>query len=76
MTEMDYVIEGRLDILAGEGETISAGPGEVIHIPKGSGSSSPSGIGRDFYFVYPADWQSKKGRCRACSAAPPFYWSR
>ena len=33
--EMDYVIEGRLDILVG-GETVSAGPGEVLHIPRGS----------------------------------------
>ncbi len=33
--EMDYVVEGRLDVLVG-GERISAGPGEVLHIPRGS----------------------------------------
>ena len=31
--EMDYVIEGRLDILV-DGQTVSAGPGEVLYIPK------------------------------------------
>ena len=55
--EMDYVIEGRLDILAG-GETVSAGPGEVIHIPRGSDIQfSAKGKVRFLYFVYPADWQ-------------------
>ena len=55
--EMDYVIEGRLDILAG-GETISAGPGEVIHIPKGSEIQfSVRDRARFLYFVYPAAWQ-------------------
>ena len=55
--EMDYVIEGRLDILAG-GETISAGPGEVLHIPRGSRIQfSVQGRARFLYFVYPADWQ-------------------
>lgn len=33
--EMDYVISGRLDVLIG-GERVSAGPGEVIYIPKDS----------------------------------------
>ena len=55
--EMDYVIDGRLDILVG-GETVSAGPGEVIHIPKGSQIQfSARGKVRFLYFVYPADWQ-------------------
>ena len=55
--EMDYIIEGRLDILVG-GETISAGPGEVIHIPRGSEIQfSAKGKVRFLYFVYPADWQ-------------------
>ena len=31
--EMDYVIEGRLDILV-DGQTVSAGPGEVLYSPK------------------------------------------
>ena len=55
--EMDYIIDGRLDILVG-GETVSAGPGEVIHIPKGSQIQfSAKGKVRFLYFVYPADWQ-------------------
>ncbi len=55
--EMDYVIEGRLDVLVG-GERISAGPGEVIHIPRGSEIQfSVKGKARFLYFVYPADWQ-------------------
>lgn len=33
--EMDYVLSGRLDIRIG-GETVSAGPGELIYIPKDS----------------------------------------
>ena len=55
--EMDYVIDGRLDILVG-GETVSAGPGEVLHIPRGSEIQfSAKGKVRFLYFVYPADWQ-------------------
>ena len=54
---IDYVIEGRLDILVG-GETVSAGPGEVLHIPRGSEIQfSVRGRARFLYFVYPADWQ-------------------
>ena len=57
--EMDYVIDGRLDILIG-GEKVSAGPGEMIYIPKGSAIRfSVTGHARFLYFVYPADWQSK-----------------
>ena len=57
--EMDYVISGRLDILIG-GETVSAGPGEVIYIPKGSSIQfSVRGHARFLYFVYPADWQNQ-----------------
>ena len=55
--EMDYVIEGRLDILIG-GQRISAGPGEVVYIPKGSSIEfSVADRARFLYFVYPADWQ-------------------
>ena len=57
--EMDYVISGRLDIRIG-GETISAGPGEIIYIPKGSSIQfSVTGHARFLYFVYPADWQNQ-----------------
>ena len=58
--EMDYVIEGRLDIQTDRG-TVSAGPGEMIYIPKGSSIRfSVTGHARFLYFVYPADWQSQK----------------
>ena len=58
--EMDYVVEGRLDILI-NGQTISAGPGELIYIPKGSEIRfSVTGHARFLYFVYPADWQSQQ----------------
>ncbi len=57
--EMDYVIEGELSILIG-GKKITAGPGEVIYIPKGSSIEfSVSGRARFLYFVYPADWQNQ-----------------
>ena len=58
--EMDYVIEGQLSILIG-GERVTAGPGEVIYIPKGSSIQfSVQGKARFLYFVYPADWQNQK----------------
>lgn len=55
--EMDYVIDGELSILTGGGR-VTAGPGEVIYIPKGSSIEfSVTGKARFLYFVYPADWQ-------------------
>ena len=58
--EMDYVISGRLDILA-DGQTVSAGPGELIYIPRDSSIQfSVQGRARFLYFVYPADWQNQK----------------
>lgn len=58
--EMDYVVEGRLDILC-NGQKVSAGPGELIHIPKGSEIRfSVTGHARFLYFVYPADWQNQQ----------------
>ena len=58
--EMDYVVEGRLDILC-SGQRVSAGPGELIHIPKGSRIQfSVTGHARFLYFVYPADWQNQQ----------------
>ena len=59
--EMDYVVSGRLSILI-DGETISAGPGELIYIPKDSSIQfSVEGHARFLYFVYPADWQNTAG---------------
>lgn len=58
--EMDYVVEGRLDILC-NGQKVSAGPGELIHIPKGSEIHfSVTGHARFLYFVYPANWQNQQ----------------
>lgn len=58
--EMDYVIEGKLSILVG-GEKVTAGPGEVIYIPKGTSIQfSVQGRARFLYFVYPADWQNQQ----------------
>ncbi|WP_086313481.1 ethanolamine utilization protein EutQ [Enterococcus sp. 7F3_DIV0205] len=55
--EVDYIIEGRLDVLI-DGRTITAGPGEIILIPKGSQIKfSVSGTARFVYVTYPADWQ-------------------
>lgn len=57
--EIDYVISGRLDILI-DGRKISAGPGEIILIPKGSQIQfSVTGDARFVYVTYPADWQSQ-----------------
>ncbi|MDT2757738.1 cupin domain-containing protein [Enterococcus asini] len=57
--EIDYVIEGRLDIVI-DGRTVSAGPGEIILIPKGSQIKfSVTGDARFVYVTYPADWQSQ-----------------
>ena len=54
--EMDYIIEGQLSILI-NGHTVTAGPGEVIHIPHGSSIQfSVQGKARFLYFVYPANW--------------------
>lgn len=57
--EVDYVIEGQLDILVKD-EVISAGPGQVIFIPKGSDIEfSVKGKARFIYVTYPADWQNQ-----------------
>ena len=56
--EMDYVIEGRLDILV-DGQTVSAGPGEVLYIPKDTSIQfSVRDKARFLHFVYPANWQN------------------
>lgn len=57
--EIDYVIEGHLDILI-DGRTISADPGELILIPKGSKIKfSVPDYARFIYVTYPADWESQ-----------------
>lgn len=57
--EIDYVIEGTLNILYGD-HTVTAGPGELILIPKGSSIQfSVPDKARFLYVTYPADWQAQ-----------------
>jgi ethanolamine utilization protein EutQ len=57
--EIDYVIEGQLDILI-DGRKVSAQAGELILIPKGSRIQfSVTGDARFVYVTYPADWQNQ-----------------
>ena len=57
--EIDYVIEGTLDILI-EGRKITASEGELILIPKGSSIKfSVPNYARFIYVTYPADWASQ-----------------
>ena len=57
--EIDYVIEGQLSILI-NGKSVTAGPGEIILIPKGSSIQfSVKDRARFLYFVYPANWQEQ-----------------
>ena len=55
--EYDMVIDGTLEIEI-DGRVLSAGPGEIIYIPKNSHIhfQTPT-TARYAYFVYPADWQ-------------------
>ena len=57
--EIDYVIDGTLSILI-DGKSVTAGPGEIILIPKGSSIQfSVKDKARFLYFVYPANWQAQ-----------------
>ena len=57
--EVDYVIEGRLEIII-NGNKVAADKGELIFIPKGSSITfSAPDFARFFYTVYPADWANQ-----------------
>jgi len=57
--EIDYVIEGQLDIII-DGRKMSASQGEVIFIPKRSKIQfSVSGFARFLYVTFPADWANQ-----------------
>jgi len=57
--EIDYVIEGHLDIVV-DGRLVSADAGELILIPKGSKIKfSVPNYARFIYVTYPADWASQ-----------------
>lgn len=57
--EIDYVISGRLTVISPAGP-VTAGPGQVILIPKNSDIqfSAPESA-RFLYVTYPADWQNQ-----------------
>nr|UWI50807.1 cupin domain-containing protein [Clostridioides difficile] len=58
--EVDYIIEGTLDILI-DGRKVTASEGELILIPKGSSIKfSVPNYARFIYVTYPADWESQK----------------
>ena len=58
--EIDYVIEGSLTIYDGD-RAVTAGPGELLMIPKGSSILfSVAEKARFLYVTYPADWQNQK----------------
>lgn len=58
--EIDYVIDGTLTIIK-DGTCVTAGPGEIILIPKGSKIQfSVPEKARFLYVTYPADWNSGK----------------
>lgn len=60
--EIDYIIEGTLSINI-DGRTVTAGPGEIILIPKGSKIQfSVPDKARFLYFTYPADWQAQAAK--------------
>ena len=57
--EIDYVIEGSLTVEFGT-RAVTAGPGQVILIPKGSSIRfSVPEFARFLYVTYPAAWQSQ-----------------
>lgn len=71
--EMDYVLSGRLDIRIG-GETVSAGPGELIYIPKNSSIQfSVTGHARFLYFVYPADCRARAADSGRAAIGRPLF---
>jgi ethanolamine utilization protein EutQ len=57
--EVDYIIEGKLEILI-DGRKITGNAGDAILIPKGSSIqfSAPE-FARFMYVVYPADWANQ-----------------
>jgi ethanolamine utilization protein EutQ len=58
--EIDYVMEGSLRIRKGT-TSVTAGPGEIILIPKGSSIQfSVDDWARFMYVTYPADWMGDK----------------
>ncbi|MEG0050790.1 MAG: cupin domain-containing protein [Terrisporobacter sp.] len=58
--EIDYIIEGTLDIII-DGRKVSASTGELVFIPKGSKIQfAVPDFARFIYVTYPADWANQK----------------
>ena len=58
--EIDYVIEGRLEIIV-NGKKIVGEAGDTILIPKNTAIQfSVPDFARFFYVTYPADWEAQK----------------
>lgn len=54
--EIDYMMEGTLSVII-DGRKVTAGPGEIMYIPKDSDIQfSVEGTARFIYITYPADW--------------------
>lgn len=57
--EIDYVIEGTLNIII-NGKSVTANAGELVLIPKGSSIKfSVPNYARFIYVTYPADWANQ-----------------
>ena len=58
--EIDYVIEGKLEIVI-DGRTIVGEKGDVLLIPKGSNIKfKATEYAKFIYVVYPANWMEQK----------------
>lgn len=56
--EIDYIIDGELSVII-DGRKVTAGPGQIMYIPKDSEIQfSVTGKARFIYITYPADWQN------------------
>ena len=56
--EIDYIIDGELSVIVA-GRKVTAGPGQLMYIPKDSDIQfSVTGKARFIYITYPADWQN------------------
>lgn len=56
--EIDYIIDGELSVII-DGRKVTAGPGQIMYIPKDSDIQfSVTGKARFIYITYPADWQN------------------
>jgi len=59
--EIDYVVEGRMEITC-EGKTLYADPGDTVFIPKGSAVhwNTPTWV-KVYYVTFPSNWADQTG---------------